>query len=266
MGAQVAHYVPDKPDDVEEQIALVDRAIAERPDAIVFVPVHATAVNGSVRKINTCGIPLVNILNRLSEGGRVTFVGADDYRLAHDIASYLFRHIGGKGDIVIVEGVPAAITSRERLRGFRDAAGDWPGIRIVATRTGDYQRDTARRVMAEILEELPRIEGILAANDSMALGIIDALESAGRRVPVIGVNAIPEAITEIKNGRLLATVDFDAMKIASIATEAAIRHLRGEAVPSEIELPVEIVDKSNYLPWDKPLEARVCPNWDDIVK
>lgn len=266
LGARVEHYVPDKPDDVMEQRTLVERAIAERPDAAVFVPVHATAMSDSVRKLNAAGIPAVNYLNRLAEGRFVTYVGSDDYRLARDIAAHLFQRIGGKGDIVILEGVPAAVTSQERLRGFRDAARDSPGIRIAASRAADYQQETARSVTAGLLAGLPRMDGILCANDVMALGAIEALEDAGRRIPLVGVNAIPEAIAAIKSGRLLATVDFDAMAISSIATEAAIRHLRGERVPAEIILPVRIVDATNYQAWDRPFEERQCPGWDDVVK
>ena len=58
MGGKAVHYVPDTPDDVEEQVALVDRALAARPDAFVFVPVHLTAMNASILKINAAGIPL----------------------------------------------------------------------------------------------------------------------------------------------------------------------------------------------------------------
>jgi len=264
-GARTVHYVPEQPDDIGEQIVLVERAIAERPDAVVFVPVHATAMNPSVRKLNAAGIPTVNYLNRLTEGRFVSFVGSDDYRLAGDIAAYLFRRIGGRGDVVIIDGVPGAVTSRNRSRGFVDAVRQWPGIRVVASRPGDYQRETAKRVIAELLATLPRIDGILSANDVMSLGIIEALEAAGRSIPLIGVNALPEAIAAVKSGKLLATVDFNAMKISCIATEAAIRHLRGQPVPREIQLPVQIVDAANYQPWDKPLEERECPRWEDVV-
>jgi ribose transport system substrate-binding protein len=266
LGARIAHFVPQRPDNVDDQIALVERAIAERPDAAVFVPVHATAMSDSVRKLNGAGIPTVNYLNRLAEGRFVTYVGSDDYRLARDIAAHLFQHIGGKGDIVILEGVPAAVTSQERLRGFRDAARDSPGIRIAASRAADYQQETARSVTAELLGGLPRVDGILCANDVMALGAIEALKGVGRTIPLVGVNAIPEAIDAIKNGSLLATVDFDAMAISSIATEAAIRHLRGERVPAEIILPVRIVDAANYQPWDRPFEERECPGWEEVVR
>jgi ribose transport system substrate-binding protein len=266
LGARIAHYVPDRPDDLAEQRALVERAIAKRPAAAVFVPVHATAMSDSVRKLNAAGIPTVNYLNRLAEGRFVTYVGSDDYQLARDIAAYLFQYISGKGDIVIIEGIPGAVTSQERLRGFRDAAREVPGIRIAASRAADYQQETARHVTADLLAGLPRVDGVLCANDVMALGAIEALEAAGRCVPLVGVNAIPEAIAAIKSGRLLATVDFDAMAISSIATEAALRHLRGERVPVEIILPVRIVDAANYQLWDKPFEKRECPGWEDVVK
>jgi ribose transport system substrate-binding protein len=265
LGARVAHYVPDTPDDVTEQTELVERAIADRPDAVVFVPVHATAMNPAVRRLNAARIPVVNYLNRLDEGEFVAFVGSDDYRLGRDIAEYLFRHLGGRGEIAIIEGVAGAVTNRERLRGFADAAACSPGIRIAASRPGDYQREPAKRAMHDMLAALPRVDGVIAAADIMALGAIEVLREAGRRIPVVGVNAIPEAVGAIKAGTLLASADFDALKIGCIATEAAIRHLRGEPVPRVIELPVAIVDASNYQPWDVPLEERRCPDWNDVA-
>jgi len=265
-GITTVHFVPDTPDDIEEQAALVERAIAARPDAVLFVPVHLTALDASVRRLNAAGIPVVNYLNRLANGRFVSFVGADDYAFARAIAAYLFQHLGGTGDLVMMEGVAGSVTNRDRVRGFRDAAGEWPGIRIVAARIGDYQEATARREMAALLAEHSRIDGILSANDAMSLGILSALQDAGRSAPVIGINALPEAIAAVKSGRLLATVDFNAMKISCIAMQAAIRHLRGQAVPAEIMLPAPIVDRSNCHAWDVPLSRRTCPRWSDVVR
>jgi ribose transport system substrate-binding protein len=265
MGARVTHYVPRQPDSVPEQIALVERALEERPDAFVFTPVHETAMNEAVRAINAAGIPIFNILNRLARGDYVTFVGSDDYGLGRDIARRLLRHIGGKGEVVVIGGVPAAITSQDRLRGFHDAVREFPGVRVAGELAGDFQRDAGRRAMEQLLGSCPRIDGILSANDAMSLGAIEALEAAGRDIPIIGVNAVPEAITALKAGRLLATADFDALKISCLATEAAIRHLRGERVPREIRLPVQVVDAANCAPWDRPLEERECPRWEYVT-
>lgn len=265
-GAQIKHYVPDKPDDIEEQAALVDRAIAGRPDAVVFVPVHDTAMRTSVEKLNAARIPVVNYLNRLKTGEFVSFVGSNDYRIGCDIAGYLFRHMNGRGHLVILEGIAGAVTNRERMRGVHDTLRAYPEIRIVASRAGNYQREPALQAMRELLPALPGIDAVLAANDLMALAAIEVLDAAGRSVPVVGVNAVPDAIAAIKAGRLLASADFDALKIACVATEAALRHLRGEPVPREILLPVQIVDASNCEAWDMRLEERRCPEWSDVVR
>src|SRR6476660_5692615 len=182
-------------------------------------------------------------------------------------ASVFFRHpfsptvgrgVGGKptADIVILEGAPASPTSIDRVRGFEDAISNFPDVRIVRKIRGDYLREPAKRVAHELLSEGVRFDAVLAANDEMGLGMISALDEAGVRTTVASVNAIPEAITAIKEGKLLATIDFNAKDIASIATEALLRHLRGESVPNEIMLPVQVVDRANCEQWDKSFEER----------
>ncbi|MGZ8231797.1 MAG: sugar ABC transporter substrate-binding protein [Burkholderiales bacterium] len=264
--AVTKHYVPAKPDDVDEQIALIDQALADKPDAFVLVPVHPTAVNEALRRIYASSIPLVGCLNRFSEAGPVCYVGADDYAIGVGIATYLYRHLGGRGDVVVMEGVPSSVTSNERVRGFQDALRDFPQVRIVRKIRGDYLREPARLAAGELLRSGERFDAVLAANDDMAIGMIAALEAAGRQSIVVGVNAIPEAITAIKRGKLLATADFNAKDIATIAAEAALRHLRGESVPSEIILAVQIVDGANYAEWDKPFEARPDIDWHAALR
>jgi ribose transport system substrate-binding protein len=266
FGAETSHYVPAKPDDIAEQIALIDTALARKPDAIILVPVHPTAINAAIRKIVTAGVPLIGYLNPYSEPGPIAFVGSDDYALGARIAAYLYEHLGGRGDVVIVAGPPGSITCLERLRGFHDAKEKYPEIRLVKTVCGDYQHDVTLKAAESLLDSGVHFDAILAANDVMALAMIEALDAAGRSSTVVGVNAVPDAITSIRNGKLLATIDFDAMKIAAVATEAALRYLRGERVPAEIILPVEIVDRSNYAAWDKPFAERPLVPWEEAVK
>ena len=265
FGVETRHYVPQKPDDVAEQIALIEQALAARPDAFVVVPVHPTGVNAALRKIVASGIPLIGYLNRYTEPGPVSFVGSDDYALGVRIATYLYEHLKGRGTVLVIEGPGESVTSLDRLRGFRDAQKKYPGIRFVATICGEYQRDATIPAVRAVLETEAAFDAVLAANDVMALAAIEALDAAGRSSVVVGVNAVPDAIQSIKQGKLLATIDFDALKIAGVATEAAIRHLRGEAVPREISLPVRIVDRSNYAEWDKSFEDRPLVKWQDVI-
>ncbi len=267
LGASTIHYVPERPDNVAEQVALIARAIGERPDATVFVPVHETEVNDAILGFDAARIPLFNFITRTTAGRRECFVGSDDRALAAAIARYLFAKLSGRGEIVIVEGTPASATSRERLEGFHAALADYPDIKVVMSLRGEYQRDAARDAFLGAAKQLQGIDAALCANDVMALGVLDALAAAGdpRRPLVVGVNAIPEAIAVIAAGRMLATANFDAMAMSSIATEAAVRHLRGEAVPREIVIPVKIVDAANCSAWNLPFEARACPSWQELT-
>jgi ribose transport system substrate-binding protein len=267
LGATVTHYVPEQPDNVEEQIALIGRAIGERPDAVLFVPVHQTAVNDAILKFDAAKIPLFNFITRTTAGQRVCFVGSDDRALAMNVARYLFEKLSGRGEIVIFEGTPASATSGDRLDGFHDALKTFPGIKVRLSLCGDYQRDVARRAFTEHAGQLQGIDAVLSANDFMAIGVLDALAATGvRPMPLVaGVNAIPEAIAAIEAGTMLATANFDPMAMSAVAMEAAIRHLRGEAIPPEIILPVQIVDAANYSGWNLPFEQRALPLWQKAV-
>lgn len=255
-GVTVEHYVPDTPDDPEEQSGLIDRALATRPDAFVLSPVHAKDVDPAIRRIVEAGIPMVGFVNPIGPGRSISYVGADDARLAREIADYLFRHLGGQARVLVVTGPDHSVTSRDRLRGFLDAASRYPGIRIVGNVAGDYARPVARTRTAEWMQRNAAPDACLVANDAMALGVLETLSQQSCRAVVVGVNAIPEAITAIAEGRMLATADFNAMQMAFIATECAIRHLRGEAVPPAVELPVQIVDRGNCREWDRPYAQR----------
>ena len=264
FGAQTTHYVPDEPDDVGQQLALVARAVADGVDGIVMSPVHETRMDDAIRSIEAAGIPLFHFVTRGTAGHPVCFARSDDRALAVDIARHLFVALGGRGEIVILEGTPASPTSHARMRGFRDVLAEYPGIRRRTVLPGMYQRHVARDVFGAKAQAMEGIDAVLCANDAMALGVLDVLGPAGARSKplIVGINAVPEAVAEISAGRMLATASFDAMAMCSLATEAALRHLRGEAVPGEIVLPVDVVDAHNCAVWNVPFEKRTLPIWE----
>jgi ribose transport system substrate-binding protein len=266
LGARTTHYVPVKPDDVGEQQALVEQAIATQPDACLFVAVDAEAMIPSVQKLNAAGIPVFSFINRLQDGEWVSFAGSDDRALAVRIANYLFAHLNHRGRVLVLAGTHGSISGRDRLTGFAEAFAAAPNITRVADLPGEFLQHVAEREMKHFLTRCIAFDAVLAANDAMALGVIDAMTAAKMPLcPVVGVNAVPTAIEAIKTGSLLATASFDAMKMACLAAEAAVRHLRGERVPREIMLPVEIVDRANCDAWDLPFEQRVLPDWNAVV-
>jgi ribose transport system substrate-binding protein len=264
-GVRTVHFVPNKPDDVDEQKAFVARALADRPDVIIFIPVDDVAMVDSVKMLNDAGIPIVLVSNPLP-GRFITFVGADDFAIGYREATYLFDKMGRRGKIVVLEGTPAAPTSRARLRGYARAFAETPGIEVLASGVGNFQQADGKRVMAGFLQDHPAIDAVLSANDSMALGALEALDEANRSAIVMGINGILPAVQAVEAGRMLATVDFNMFKIGCTATRAAVRHLRGEPLPEKILLPAEVIDRTNYRAWLTPVDQRTCPEWAEVVK
>jgi ribose transport system substrate-binding protein len=264
-GARIRHFVPNAPDNIEEQKAMVEEILKQRPDAVVFIPVDDVAMVDSVKKLNEAEIPIVLASNPLP-GRFVTYVGADDYDIGYREARYLFDKLGGKGGIVILEGTAGAPTNRERLRGYKQALSETPGIEVLASGPGNYQQADAKRVMAGFLRDFAEIDAVLSANDSMALGALEALKEANRATIVIGINGILPAVKQIEAGNILASVDFNMFKIGCTATLAAVRYLHREVLPDKVMLPAEVIDKSNYKAWLVPVEQRSCPDWAALVQ
>jgi ribose transport system substrate-binding protein len=264
-GVKIVHFVPKQPDNVDEQIAMVDQALHDKPDAVIFIPVDDVAMVPSVKKLNEAKIPVVLVSNPLP-GDFVTYVGADDFEIGYREARYLFENLGAKGKIVVIEGTPAAPTNRERVRGYQRAFAEYPGIEILGSGVGNYQQPDAKRVMQQFLKDHPQIDAVLSANDSMALGALEALKEANRTAIVIGINGILPAVKQIETGAILASVDFNMFKIGCTATRAAVRYLKGEPLREKILLPAEVIDKTNYKAWLVPVDQRDCPEWSEVVK
>jgi ribose transport system substrate-binding protein len=262
FAAGTVDFVPETPDDADQQSRLIDEALALRVDAMVIAPVHPTRIDAALRRIEAAGIPLCAFVNPVSAAKCVSFAGSDDYALGAAVAGYLYRHLEGRGNVLIVSGPEDSASSAPRVRGFRDAAQAFPDVRLGGPCIGFFDRTKARQAVASWSAPL---DAVLAANDAMALGALDALREAGRSATIAGVNAIPEAIKAIQDGRMLATADFDAMSLAALATECAIRHLRGERVPEKIELPVQVVDRENCKRWDLPFEQRPLRTLEEVT-
>jgi ribose transport system substrate-binding protein len=261
LGCDLTGTAPETPDDIDEQRELLSQAIDSRPDAILIAPVHPAALDDILERAQQAGIPLIYFVAHSDRVAPACFVTSDNYALAVAAAETLFRELGGRGRIGMIDGAPNSPTTAPRTKGFLDAAARHPEISVVAQETGQYQRPGGREAMAWMLAQHPQLDGLIAANDAMALGALEALDAAGLSVPVVGMNAMPEAITAIRTGRMLATVSFDAPALVCTALMAALRILEGEAVPEVIKLPAEVIGRENCAEWDCPYEERPLPEW-----
>jgi ribose transport system substrate-binding protein len=267
-GITVVHYIPTSPDNVSQQTALVEEALKTKPDAIVFTPVDVKAMVAAVQKINAANIPLVNVGDRLTGGNVVAFIGSDDYGIALDTARTLLKAMGGKGNVVVLEGpetIPSAIA---RIRGFRDALKEFPDVKVVFSKNAMYARPNAADLMKAMLKlnPPPQIDGILAANDAMALGAWEAFKEAKKPLPkIVGINASKEVVELIKSGEILASGDYNGLVEGCLGAEIALRTLRKQPVPKEVMARTSVVDKSNYQAYETPAERRECPTLESMT-
>ena len=264
-GARTIHYVPETPDDVGQQKALVGEALAARVDAVVLNPTDDVKMQEDLARLAEAGIPVALFINRMN-GPALTFVGSDDVAIGRRVATALFEGMGGKGKVVGLEGPPSAPTSRDRVRGLRETLARFPNIELLGLSIGHLQQAPAKEAMAALLARHPVIDGVWTANDLMAFGALDALQAAGRTAKVVGINGLPAAIEHIERGTMVASADFSAFNIAAIAARAVLRHLAGQPVPKEIMVPAELIDRLNCQRWKVPFAERPCPAWEEIVR
>jgi ribose transport system substrate-binding protein len=262
--AQITHFIP-RNETPAEQLSLVDEVIRSKPDAIVLAPFDPQAMLPAVDQLNVARIPVINVNERLAGGKTVAYVGTDDYQLALATARHLIHAMGERGNVVILEGPESLPTSIARVGAYKDALGEFPDVKLLASKSANYARAPAAGVMKSFLRLYPQIDGVLAANDPMAIGAIEALKAANRKALVVGINASREAIDFVKSGDLLGSGDYNGFNQGCLGTEIAIRNLRKQPIPKEIILKTVIMDQTNYRDYETPLERRRCPTIESVT-
>jgi ribose transport system substrate-binding protein len=262
---KVFHYIPTSADNAPQQTGLVEEALKQKPDAVLFTPVDVKALVPAATKITAAGIPLINVGDRLAGSTATAFVGTDDQGVALATARTLFQAMGGKGNLVILEGPPNIPTAPARLEGFKAALKEFPDIKVILSKNANYARPSASDLMKATLRSTPQIDGILAANDAMAFGAVEALKAANKKALVVGINGSKEAVDYIKSGDMLASGDYSGQPEGCVAAEVALRVLRKEEAPKEIVVKSVVVDKSNFQNFETSIDRRPCPTIESVT-
>ncbi len=265
LGVKIVSYVPTTPDNVPEQEQLVVDAIGTKPDAILFDPVDDQKLVPAIEKINAAGIPAVNVTDRAAGGKFIAYVLPDDHQIGLATASRLLDALGGKGNVVILEGIVGNTTTVERRRGFDDALKEFPNVKVLASKSGNYQRRPAQNLMESWIKEFPQIDGVIASNDSMAAAAVDVLEKRNRKALVVGINGSKEAVELIKADKMLASGEFSGFVLGCLGIEIATRSLRNQPFPHDLILKPAIYDKTNYRQYEPRVDLKECPTLEQVT-
>ncbi|QDT63827.1 sugar ABC transporter substrate-binding protein [Calycomorphotria hydatis] len=235
--------------DLSRQVALVEEMVASNVDAIVIAPADSKALVPALRRAKKAGVVVVNIDNRLDrdvlaqEKVSIPFVGPDNKAGAEKVGEFLASRINKGDSVCILEGVRTSFNGQQRLAGF-EAAMDQAGMAIVDRQSAEWEMSKANTISSSMLNEHPEIKAILAANDSMALGAVAAVKSAGRsgEVKIVGFDNISAVQEAIKEGKVLATVDQHGDQLAVFGIQAALKLLsEPNSVVKDVETPVDLI-------------------------
>jgi ribose transport system substrate-binding protein len=255
QGIELVSLAADRETDVERQYQIIENLIQQKVDAILLSPAGSKELVPAIRKANDADIPVLLLDTRIdraaaeSVGARVlTYIGSDNFEGGAVAGRYLAARLGGRGNVAIIEGISGHETADQRRLGFLKSIEARPGIRVVASQTANWERARAYTVAENLLQAHPELDAIFAANDEMALGALEAVAAAKRseRVSVIGFDAIPDAVANIRAGRLLGSVAQFPGEMGRLGVLHAVALLRqGEAPPGEILTRVEMIDREN---------------------
>lgn len=220
--------------DVETQINAIESFITQKVDAIVVAPSDSRALVPPIKRAVDAGITVVNFDVALDDkakqeaGLKLAFVGPDNREGAKMAGDALAKKLGAGAKVVIIEGNPGADNAAQRKLGFMDSvkAGK---LDLLDSRTAHWETEEANTVFSNMLTAHPDIQGVMAANDSMVLGVVKAIEAAGKtgKIEVVGFDNIPAVQPLLKEKKLLATVDQFGQQMAANAIDKALGVVAG---------------------------------------
>jgi inositol transport system substrate-binding protein len=250
LGVQI--QFEDAENDIGRQLNQIQNFIAQHVDAIIVNPVDTDATPRMTRLVASAGIALVYV-NRMPADRqlppRVSFVGSDETESGTLQMTEVCRLLGGKGDIVVLMGELTNQSARQRTRDIEDviARPACRGIRIVDRQAADWKRTAAADLVTNWLSAGLRPAAVVANDDEMAIGAIQALRQANLLAGTIvaGIDATPDALAEMKTGALRLTVFQNAPAQGRGALDTALKLVRHEPAPSFVWVPFELVTRDN---------------------
>ena len=247
-GCQVIWKGPSKETDIEGQISILEGFITGGVDAIVMAACDSKALIPTVKKATEAGIPVVTIDSGIDDDKLpVSFVATDNVEGARKAARELARLVGGKGKVGLIPFVPGAATSIMREQGFREEIKKFPGIVLGAVDYSQSQVDVAMRVTENMLTGHRDLKGIFAANESSAMGAVQALETRGLagKVKLVAFDAADSEIEALKRGSIQALIVQNPFAMGYLGVKAAVDKLNGKPVKKRIDTGVTVVTKEN---------------------
>ncbi len=238
----------------EPQLNTCNTMLEKKPAVMITAAINSTILLPCLKHANELKIPVVDLDGNLDPeitkkaGVDIAFhIGSDNEAAGAKGADYVVEKLGkdAKGSVLVIEGLSGNITGQKRARGFanqlKKAA---PGLNIVASLPGDWDRQKAANITNDTLQRSPDLAAIFCANDGMALGAVEAARAAGKnKTIVVGVDGNSDAVKSILAGRLNASVAQLPYLVGKQAVENAKKVLGGGKADEQVMVPTLVLTK-----------------------
>ena len=239
----------DSQNDTAKEAANFENIIAGGYQAIVFNPTDANGSIANVRKAKDAGIPVFCIDREInSTNAAAAQMLSDSYSGCVKLGQYFVKQVGDKGKYAELLGLVGDNNTWNRSKGFHSVVDSYPGLKMVAQQSGEFDRAKGLEVMESILQANPDLNAVFCGNDAMAMGAYQALVAAGKekQVKVFGFDGADDVVKLIADGKIAATGMQFPKLMARTAAEFADQYIKGKRdFPQKIPVKVDLVTKDN---------------------
>jgi len=247
---------PEKEDDRQQQISLVDNQVLNQVSGILLAPIDDMALRRPVQSAVDAGIPVIIIDSGLRDADKLytSFIATNNYRGGELAAIELARILGGKGRVILLRFVEGSASTEERAQGFLDKINSYSEIEVVsAEQYGGATQAQAQQVAENLLLRFSGpsgqmlIDGIFCCNESTTYGMLQTLRRKRQtgQIKFIGFDSSPPLLEGLQNKELQGLVVQNPFKMGYLGIKTMMQHLRGEPVEKEIDTGVTLVTNEN---------------------
>jgi ribose transport system substrate-binding protein len=244
--------------DIDTQVAAMENFVVKKVDLIVVAPADSVGMVTSVKRAIDSGITVVNFdvtldkqaLKKAGLPEDFLFVGPDNAVGAEMVGDHLGKTLGNGAKVIIIEGNPGADNAKQRKEGFMRSVKKFD-LQLLDSKTAHWETEEANTLMTNLLTKYPDVQGIMCANDSMALGVEKAIAAAGKtgKIQIVGFDNIGAIQNLIKEDKVLATIDQFGPEMAANAIKIGMKILQGEKLSGWQKTPVKLITKNDlYFP------------------
>ncbi len=239
---------PENESQVDKQLEMLQAALNKKPSALCFAALDSKAAIPLLEKAKAAKIPVIGFDSGVDSDIPLSTAATDNLAAAAAAADKMASLIGGSGEVAIIAHDQTSRTGIDRVKGFTDQIkAKYPNIKIVDTQYGGGDQLKSTDLTKAIIQARPNLKGFFGANEGSALGVLNGVKESGKigKLVVIGYDSGQQQLDAIRSGAEAGAITQDPIGIGFKCVEAAVKALKGEKLPKNIDTGFHYYDKTN---------------------